>query len=93
MTNIPAVPITVVLSAVGFEELGDILKFFITQSPMLGHYVRCKSVNSQGQYFQMVLVQAKGAEYVDVDFNIPHHFVKCFLQGPDPKEFGFTRKA
>ena len=93
MTNIPALPITVVLSNTGSTELGHLLKFWITQSPVLGAYVRCKAVNSQGQYFQMIIVQATGSEFIDVEFNIPHHFIKCFLHAPDPKLFGFTNQT
>lgn len=79
--------IRVHLSDEGRAELGEVARPWL-QVGDLGAYLLCKKVDSEGAYFQMTVeLESKDDDEVEIEMNVPHHFIKGFFCVKDASAF------
>ena len=79
--------IRVHLSEEGRAELGEVARPWLKVGD-LGAYLLCKKVDPDGAYFQMTVeLECNDEDEVEIEMNVPHHFIKGFFSVKDASAF------
>ena len=82
--------ISVVLSEQGAVDLAGVLKLWLKDGKLFGPYVNCKSIDPNGPYFVMVIEEESGSDTIDIEVQVPHHYIRAVIHAPALKKLGFV---
>ena len=82
--------ISVVLTAQGATDLDGVLRLWLKNGKLFGPYVNCKSIDPNGPYFVAIIEETSGSDTIDIEVQIPHHYIRAVVHAPALKKLGFA---
>jgi hypothetical protein len=83
--------IAVQLSDDGVRQLQPFMSY--TKKNTVGHYFRCEEIDVTGPFFTMMIdTGVDGEKGSEISLNVPHSFVRWYVETEHESTIGFLRK-